>query len=106
MEKKRIKVNLPKFNYAIADAFFERAKASTSIKKTIKGERPNTWIFIHGASHQKALKASREGDILITQAEKFATANALIDGSFKKYPEEALKKSMGSKNLSRPWLGW
>ncbi|MDO5977886.1 glycosyl hydrolase-related protein [Flavivirga spongiicola] len=102
--KKRIKVDLPKFRYATADEFFERAKATTAIKKTIKGERPNTWVYIHGASHQKALKASREGDILMTQAEKFATANALVDGSFTKYPERELKKAWEAKIY--PDHGW
>ena len=80
--KKRIAVNLPKIVYGTADEFFNQGIVTTEVKKTILGERPNTWIYIHGASHQKTLKASREGDIFITQAEKFATANALIDDSF------------------------
>jgi len=33
-----------------------------------------------------ALKASREGDIMMTVAEKFSTIDALLLGSFKKYP--------------------
>ncbi|SMG41103.1 glycoside hydrolase family 38 N-terminal domain-containing protein [Arenibacter troitsensis] len=102
--KKRIKVNLPKFSYATADEFFERTVSTTSIEKTIKGERPNTWVYIHGAGHQKALRASREGDILMTQAEKFATANGLIDGSFKKYPELELYRAWESKIY--PDHGW
>tara|TARA_R110000868_G_scaffold76774_5_gene220545 strand:+ start:43841 stop:46537 length:2697 start_codon:yes stop_codon:yes gene_type:complete len=102
--KRRIKVNLPKFNYATADEFFERVAATTSIDKTIKGERPNTWVYIHGAGHQKALKASREGDILMTQAEKFATVKALIDGSFKNYPELELYNAWESKIY--PDHGW
>lgn len=102
--KKRIKVNLPNFHYATAEEFFEEAMKTTTVEKTIKGERPNTWVYIHGAGHQKALKASREGDILMTKAEKFATANALIDGSFKKYPERELYDAWESKIY--PDHGW
>ena len=102
--KRRIRVDLPKFRYATAEEFFEKAAETTTIEKTIKGERPNTWVYIHGAGHQKALNASREGDILMTQAEKFATANALIDDSFKKYPERQLYKAWESKIY--PDHGW
>ena len=102
--KKRVKVDLPKFHYATASEFFKKALATTSIKKTIKGERPNTWVYIHGAGHQKALKASREGDILLTQAEKFSTANALIKDSFKKYPGLELQKAWEAKIY--PDHGW
>ncbi len=102
--KKRVKVDLPKFHYATANEFFEKALATTSIEKTIKGERPNTWVYIHGAGHQKALKVSREGDILMTQAEKFATANALAENSFNKYPALELSKAWESKIY--PDHGW
>ena len=102
--KKRIKVDLPKFHYATASEFFKKALTTTSIEKTIKGERPNTWVYIHGAGHQKALKTSREGDILLTQAEKFATVNALIDDSFDKYPASELYGAWESKIY--PDHGW
>lgn len=102
--KKRIKVNLPEFEYATAANFFKEALKKTTVEKTIKGERPNTWVYIHGAGHQKALKASREGDILMTKAEKFATANALIDDSFKKYPNQELYNAWESKIY--PDHGW
>ncbi|TRX60061.1 alpha-mannosidase [Fulvivirga sp. M361] len=102
--KKRVKVDLPKFNYATADEFFEKATATTAIEKTIKGDRPNTWVYIHGAAHQQAIKTSREGDILLTQAEKFATADALVENSFRKYPEQALKEAWEAKVY--PDHGW
>lgn len=95
--KKRIAVKLPNIIYGTADEFFNKGNETTEVKQTIKGERPNAWIYIHGASHQKTLKASREGDILLTQAEKFATANALIDGSFKRYPENDLQSAWLAK---------
>ena len=69
------------------------------------GERPDVWLYIHGPSHQRALKAPREGSRLLTAAEKFATFDALQQGSFKDYPQAIFYKSMGKCNLSRSWLG-
>ncbi len=102
--RKKLKVKLPKIVYSTADEFFAKVEKTTVPQKTIKGERPNMWVYIHGASHQKALKTSREGDILMTQAEKFATANAMIEGSFKKYPERKLQHAWESKIY--PDHGW
>jgi alpha-mannosidase len=61
-------------------------------------------LYIHGPSHQKAIKASREGDILLTQAEKFATASALVAGTFANYPETQLRNAWEAKIY--PDHGW
>ena len=99
-----IPVSLPTFTIASGDEFFNSlAKGITNIP-SLKGERPAIWLYIHGPSHQKALKASREGDIILTQAEKFATVNAWVDGSFKKYPENELNKAWEAKIY--PDHGW
>ncbi|MEN8227822.1 MAG: glycosyl hydrolase-related protein [Bacteroidota bacterium] len=97
-------VSLPRFRFAIADEFFTRIDETTPELPEIKGERPNPWVYIHGPSHQKAIKASREGDILITQAEKFATANALVEGTFKNYPQKELTRAWEAKIY--PDHGW
>ncbi len=85
-----IQAKLPKFEIASAPEFFDTLLASNPELTEIKGERPAVWLYIHGPSHQKALKAKRESDILLTQAEKFATANALVNESFKNYPQSEL----------------
>ncbi len=99
-----IPVSLPGFKIASGDEFFTALSDGIQDLPVIKGERPALWLYIHGPSHQKALKASREGDILLTQAEKFATANAWIDGSFKNYPHEELTNAWEAKIY--PDHGW
>jgi alpha-mannosidase len=99
-----VPVSLPKFRIATAPEFFKALLAAKPELKRISGERPDVWVYIHGPSHEKALKASREGDILLTQAEKFATANALVDDSFKDYPEAQLRKAWEAKVF--PDHGW
>ena len=98
------KISLPKFTIATAPEFFRALLAAGPKLKVISGERPDVWLYIHGPSHEKALTASREGDILLTEAEKFATANALADGSFRNYPAAALDKAWEAKVF--PDHGW
>ncbi|MCY1722375.1 glycosyl hydrolase-related protein [Prolixibacteraceae bacterium Z1-6] len=85
-----VSAKLPKFEIASTPEFFNALSAANPNLVEIKGERPAVWLYIHGPSHQKALKAKRASDILLTQAEKFATANAMVDGSFNNYPTQQI----------------
>ena len=98
-------ISLPQFSIASTPEFFDALKVGgLENLPAIKGERPAVWLYIHGPSHQKALRASRDGDILLTQAEKFATANAWIEGHFKDYPQRALNEAWEAKIY--PDHGW
>ncbi|MEI7421557.1 MAG: glycoside hydrolase family 38 C-terminal domain-containing protein [Prolixibacteraceae bacterium] len=97
-------LKLPDFKVVIAPVFFEKVVGVNTKLPSIQGERPAVWLYIHGPSHQKAIKASREGDILLTQAEKFATINALVDGTFLNYPQARLTRAWESKIF--PDHGW
>lgn len=97
-------LKLPEFKVVTAPVFFEKVVGQKAELPSIQGERPAVWLYIHGPSHQKAIKASREGDILLTQAEKFATINALAEGSFLNYPLARLTKAWESKIF--PDHGW
>lgn len=101
---KYIPVKLPGIKVATAPEFFEALMDQKPQLPAIKGERPDVWLYIHGPSHQKAIKASREADILLPVAEKFATANALVDGTFGNYPEVRLGKAWAAKIY--PDHGW
>ena len=99
-----IQLKLPALTYASAHEFFQALTTENPIIKNIKGERPDVWLYIHGPAHQKALKVSREADILLTQAEKFSTANALVENSFKNYSSRELEKAWEAKIY--PDHGW
>jgi alpha-mannosidase len=101
---KKIKVGLPKFVHATADDFFSALDKSTSGLPSIKGERPDVWLYIHGPSHEQAITASRKGDILLPAAEKIASFNALVEGSFMHYPWKRLSEAWMSKIY--PDHGW
>jgi alpha-mannosidase len=99
-----VPVKLPEFKIASTPEFFGALTAQNPELINIRGERPAVWLYIHGPSHQKAIKASREGDILLTQAEKFATASALVAGTFANYPESQLRNAWEAKIY--PDHGW
>lgn len=99
-----IPLKLPVIRLATTPEFISRIEESTIELPSIKGERPAVWLYIHGPSHEWALRASREGDIMMTVAEKFCTIDALLQGSFRKYPEERLNRAWESKIY--PDHGW
>ncbi len=103
-EGKTVKLKLPVLTYASAPEFFKALTDENPAWKVMKGERPDVWLYIHGPAHQKTLKISREADILLTQAEKFATAEALVDGSFVNYPGTELQNAWEAKIY--PDHGW
>ncbi len=100
----RIKVNLPKFRYSIADEFFSELDKSTKSLPVISGERPDVWLYIHGPSHERAITASREGDRLLPQAEMLSSYVSMIYGDFNRYPESELNSAWMNKIY--PDHGW
>jgi len=103
-EGKIIEAKLPEFKIVTAPEFFAALEKEKTTIPEIRGERPALWLYIHGPSHHKALTASREADILLPMAEKFAAANALVKGNFNEYPYERLNNAWEAKIF--PDHGW
>lgn len=100
----KTKVTLPPFKYATADDFFETLDHSTLNLPITQGERPNVWLYIHGPSHEKALTASRAGDVWLPVAEKMSSFGVIARKSFDVYPEEELDEAWEAKIY--PDHGW
>jgi alpha-mannosidase len=100
----KLEVKLPKIKFSTLDKFFKQIKKSSKELPSITGERPNVWVYIHGPSHHWAVTHSREADILLPAAEKFAMADVLVSGSFSKYPVEQFNAAWESKIY--PDHGW
>lgn len=103
-EKKWEKVNLPKFEYATADNFFNALDYSTQKLPEAFGERPNVWLYIHGPSHERAITMSRKADMLLPAVEAFSASRALVDGNFNAYPTTRLNEAWKAKIY--PDHGW
>ena len=101
---KSASLNKPTIKYSTATEWFKAVTIGNPVFDKITGERPDVWLYIHGPSHQRALKASREGSRLLTAAEKFATFDALQKGSFKDYPQAAFTRAW--ENAIYPDHGW
>jgi alpha-mannosidase len=100
----KLQVRLPEIRFSTLDKFFTRIRKSSKKLPSIMGERPNVWIYIHGPSHHWALDHSRQADMLLPAAEKFATADALLNGSYSKYPKDLFDQAWESKIY--PDHGW
>jgi alpha-mannosidase len=100
----KLDLRLPEIKFSTLDKFFTQIRKSTLEMPSITGERPNVWIYIHGPSHHWALDYSRQADILLPAAEKFATADALVSGTYSKYPVELFNQAWESKIY--PDHGW
>jgi len=100
----KLQVKLPEIKFSTLDKFFTQIKKSTKQLPSITGERPNVWIYIHGPSHHWALDHSRQADILLPAAEKFATSDALLNSSYSKYPVDLFNEAWESKIY--PDHGW
>ena len=81
--------------YSSARDFFEALSRTNPALDTVAGERPNLWLYIHGPTHQLAIAAQREAGWLLPAAELFSAAWALVEGSFRDYPQ---------KDLDEAWL--
>lgn len=101
---KQHQIKLPGIRLSSARNFIQDFEKSAPELPSIMGERPAVWLYIHGPSHQKALKASREADILMTVAEKFSAINALLAESFEAYPQDRLTRAWEAKIY--PDHGW
>ncbi len=95
---------LPKIKYATSPEVYNALKSNQNKLPDIIGERPDVWLYIHGPSHERALHASRDADILLPAAEKFATINSILDGNFDHYPTNELENAW--ENKIYPDHGW
>ncbi|KJF44971.1 glycoside hydrolase family 38 N-terminal domain-containing protein [Draconibacterium sediminis] len=78
----------PNFKYTSTELFFDKIANSNADLPTIKGERPNMWLYIHGPTHHWAVSSKREAGMLLPAAETFTTINSVLEGSFANYPQQ------------------
>jgi len=95
---------LPPMRYSTSEHFFNEVTQGNPEFKTLVGERPNMWVYIHGPTHHKALSAGRKATRLLTAAEKFATVDALLSHRFADYP--SLRLSQAWQAAIYPDHGW
>ncbi|OHX66650.1 glycoside hydrolase family 38 N-terminal domain-containing protein [Flammeovirga pacifica] len=95
---------LPKIDLMTTDRFIDLIYQNSENLNTIKGERPNLWVYIHGPSHQKALLLSRKADRKLVSAEKLSSFQQLIAPNASLYPQEELYEAWEKKIY--PDHGW
>jgi alpha-mannosidase len=84
---------LPEIEYSTGSKAIEMLANGGGYIDTLIGERPNTWLYIHGPTHERALKAGRKASRTLTAAEKFSTIHALLKKDISLYPQNQLNKA-------------
>jgi alpha-mannosidase len=97
-------VYFPHMELMTVDEFMPLAEKNVTGINTLRGERPNVWLYIHGPAHHDALSASRKASKLLPAAEKFLAVASLIDEEKMPYPYEELDKGWQAKIY--PDHGW
>ncbi|RED47497.1 glycoside hydrolase family 38 N-terminal domain-containing protein [Seonamhaeicola aphaedonensis] len=97
-------IHLPPMELMTVDEYMPLAEKHATKVDTIIGERPNVWVYIHGAGHHEALTASREGSKLLPGAEKFLAIANKLDPAKMPYPFEEFDEAWQAKIY--PDHGW
>lgn len=98
------KVYFPDMELMTVDEFLPLAEQHASSIDTLRGERPNVWIYIHGPSHHEAVSASRAASKLLPAAEKFLSIANVIDPDKMPYPVNKIDDAWQAKIY--PDHGW
>ena len=101
---KEIPVYMPEMELMTVDEFLPLAKANAKNIDTLRGERPNVWVYIHGPGHHDALTASRKASKLLPAAEKFLSIAEIMDPEKMLYPFEEFDAAWQAKIY--PDHGW
>jgi alpha-mannosidase len=95
---------VPAFATATAEEMLGQVAAARPQVRTIQGERPNVWLYIHGPTHHQAISAGRAAARLLPAAEAFSALASLRLRSEAPYPVRALDAAW--RALLYPDHGW
>jgi len=101
---KKSGMDIPEIAHSTAMDFFREVDVPEAKIDSIYGERPNLWLYIHGAAHYQAIKAKKEAAVSIPSAEIFNTINCQLKNDFSSYPQKELDKAW--YNAIYPDHGW
>ena len=96
--------SIPEIGHSTAMEFFHSVDIPGVKIDSIYGERPNLWLYIHGAGHYQAIKAKRKAAVSIPAAEMFSTIECQLNNDFSSYPQKELDEAW--YNAIYPDHGW
>lgn len=93
-QKENRKLDIPDLKHSSVEEFMEAITSNpNSTFTTYKGERPNEWAYIHGATHHKEVDYGRKASNIMPQAEMYSLINCLLEKDFEKYPTEQIEEA-------------
>lgn len=97
-------MDIPEIGHSTASEFLSSVNVPGAKIDSIYGERPNLWLYIHGAAHYEAVKAKKQAAVNIPSAEIFNSINCQLNNDFSLYPAKELEKAW--YNAIYPDHGW
>ena len=85
--------SIPEIGHSTALEFLHSVDVPGIKIDSIYGERPNLWLYIHGAGHYQAIKAKRKAAVSIPAAEKFNAISCQVNDDFSAYPQKELDEA-------------
>ena len=101
---KNSELNIPTIQHSTATDFLHSIDVPGVKIDSISGERPNLWLYIHGAAHYQAIKAKKEAAVNLPAAEIFNTISSQLNGDFSNYPQKEIDE--GWFSAIYPDHGW
>lgn len=84
--------DLPDLKHSSIEEFMEALTADPNATfRTYRGERPNEWAYIHGATHHDEITPGRKAANLMPQAEMYHTVLCLLENSMENYPQQEIE---------------
>lgn len=103
--KEQRTLDLPDLKHSSVEEFMDAITANpSSTFTTYRGERPNEWAYIHGATHHKEVDYGRKASNIMPQAEMYSLINCLLENSFIAYPTKEIED--GWKHILYPDHGF
>lgn len=96
--------DMPRIKYSTGAEALAAVSAGHGRIDSVMGEYPNIWLYIHGPTHEKAVRAGRLASKLLTAAEKFSAVAAALTGSFSDYPQQVFDEAW--QHAIYPDHGW
>jgi len=97
-------IKMPEIHHSTALEFLQEIDVPEAKIDSIYGERPNLWLYIHGAGHYQAIKAKKAAAVSIPAAEIFNTIDCQLNEDFSAYPQKQFDEAW--YNAIYPDHGW
>lgn len=88
------KYDLPDLKHSSIEEFMDAITADPDSRpRVFRGERPNEWAYIHGATHHKEIAPGRRASNILPQTEMYHVICCLLENNMDRYPAKDIENA-------------